>query len=316
LPQGLLPAPEIGVDCSVLVFALGITVATGLLFGLAPAWHAARTDLNTVLKQGSRSSIGGQRLILRNGLAAGELALATVLLVGAGLLLQSLLRLQQVRLGFRPEGILTFQLAPPGVKYPDQVRRWALFREVLQSLAAIPGVTGAALSSGIPMGQGNYTRSPFMPTGASILPEGAAAPIDWRIASSGYFRLMGIPLLAGRDFTERDGPGATDAIVVSRATAKKFWGDENPIGKMLHRPTVTSGGYTVIGVVGEVRHTTLNQEFPCLYFSAAMHPAPAMDIVVRTEGRPESVHQSARARIHDIDPELPLTNVRTLEEYV
>jgi putative ABC transport system permease protein len=315
LPQGLLPPTELGVDSSVLFFALGITLATGLLFGLAPAWHAARTDLNTVLKQGSRSSIGGQRPILRNGLVAGELALATVLLVGAGLLMQSLLRLQQVRLGFRPEGILTFQLAPPAVKYPNPVKRWALYREVLQSLTSIPGVTGAALSSGIPMGQGTYTRSPFLPMGSSILPEGASLPIDWRVASPGYFRLMGIPLLAGRDFTERDGPGATDVIVVSRATAKKFWGDQNPIGKMLHRPTVASG-YTVIGVVGEVRHTTLNQEFPCLYFSAAMRPAPLMDIVVRTQGLPESVHQTARARIHDIDPELPLTNVRTLDSYV
>jgi putative ABC transport system permease protein len=315
LPQGLLPVPEVTVDSSVLFFAFGVTLATGLLFGLAPAWHAARTDLNTVLKQGSRSSIGGQRLIVRNGLVAGELALATVLLVGAGLLLQSLLRLQQVRLGFRPEGILTFQLAAPDAKYPDQVRRWALFRQVLQSLDTIPGVTGAAMSSGIPMGQGSYNRSPFMPTGASILPEGTSLPTDWRIASPDYFRVMGIPLLAGRDFTEHDGPGATDAIVVSRATAQKFWGNENPIGKMLHRPTVTSS-YTVIGVVGEVRHTALTEEFPCLYFSAATHTASLMDIVVRTQGRPESVQPSARSRIHDIDPELPLSNVRTLEEYV
>jgi putative ABC transport system permease protein len=315
LPQGLLPVPEVGVDSVVLFFALGITLATGLLFGLAPAWHGVRTDLNTVLKQGSRSSIGGQRQILRNGLVAGELALATVLLVGAGLLMQSLLRLQQVRLGFRPEGILSFQLAPPTAKYPDQVKRWALFREVLQSLATIPGVTGAAMSSGIPFGQGSYNRSPFVPMGASILPDGASLPIDWRIASPGYFRLMGIPLLAGRDFTEQDGPGQPDVIVVSRATAQKFWGSQNPIGKMIHRPTVAAG-YTVIGVVGDVRHTALNQEFPCLYFSAATRTAGLMDVVVRTQGRPESVQTSARSRIHDLDAELPLANVRTLEEYV
>jgi len=315
LPQGLLPVPEVGVDSVVLLFALGITLATGLLFGLAPAWHAVRTDLNTVLKQGSRSSIGGQRQILRNGLVAGELALATVLLVGAGLLMQSLLRLQQVRLGFRPGGILSFQLAPPAAKYPDQVKRWALFRQVLQSLAAIPGVTGAAMSSGIPFGQGSYNRSPFMPMGTSILPDGASLPIDWRIASPGYFRLMGIPLLAGRDFTEQDGPGQPDVIVVSRATAQKFWGSQNPIGKMIHRPTVAAG-FTVIGVVGDVRHTALNQEFPCLYFSAATRTAGLMDVVVRTQGRPESVQTAARSRIHDIDAELPLANVRTLEEYV
>jgi len=315
LPQGLLPVPEIGVDAFVLCFAVGITLGTGLLFGLAPAWRAARTDLNSILKQGSRSSIGSQGLFLRNGLVAGELALATVLLVGAGLLMQSLLRLQQVRLGFHPEGILSFQLALPDAKYPDQPKRWALYREVLQSLAAIPGVTGAAMSSGIPFGQGSYNRSPFMPTGASLLPDGASVPIDWRITSPGYFRLMGIPLLAGRDFTEQDGPGSTDAAVVSRAAARKFWGNENPIGKMLHRPTVHSS-FTVVGVVGEVRHTALNQEFPCLYFSSAQRTAPLMDIVVRMQGRAESVQQSARSRIHDIDPELPLFNISTLEAYV
>jgi putative ABC transport system permease protein len=315
LPQGLLPVPEVTVDSSVLFFALGVTLATGLLFGLAPAAHTARTDLNTVLEQGSRSSIGGQRLIVRNGLVAGELALATILLVGAGLLMQSLLRLQQVQVGFRPEGVLTFQVAPPAARYPNQVRRSALYREALQSLAAIPGVSGAAMSSGIPMGQGNYTRSPFMPTGASILPDGASIPIDWRIASPGYFHLMGIPLLSGRDFTDQDGPDGPDAIVVSRATAQKFWGNENPIGKMLHRPTLTSS-FTVIGVVGDVRHNGLNQEFPCLYLSAARRLAPLMDIVIRTQGRPESVLPSVRSRLHNLDPELPLSNVRTAEEYV
>ena len=315
LPPGLLPVPEIGVDSSVLFFALLVTLATGLLFGLAPAWQAARTDLNTVLKQGGRSAIGGQRLVVRHGLVAGELALATVLLVGAGLLLQSLLRLQQVRVGFRPDGVLSFQLSLPAAKYPDHGKRWALFRQALERLATIPGVSGAAVSSGIPMGQGSYNRSPFAPTGASILPDGASLPIDWRIASPGYFRLMGIPLLAGRDFTEQDGPAATDVIVVSRATAQKFWGNENPIGKMLHRPTV-SASYTVIGVVGDVRHSSLNQEYPCLYFSSAMRTSPLMDVVVRTQGKPESALSAARARIHDLDPELPLSNVRTLEEYV
>jgi putative ABC transport system permease protein len=315
LPPGLLPVSEVTIDSSVLFFAFAVTLLTGLLFGLAPAWHAARADLNTVLKQGSRSSIGGQRLIVRNGLVAGELALATVLLVGAGLLLQSLSRLQQVHLGFHPDGILSFQIALPASKYPNQVKRWSLYRDVLQSLHKIPGVAGAAMSSGIPMGQGSYNRSPFMATGASILPEGTSVPIDWRIASPGYFQVMGIPLLQGRDFTDQDGPQSTDAIVLSRSAARKFWGDENPLGKVVHRPTVAAG-YTVVGVVGEVRHTALNQEYPCLYFSAATRVAPLMDIVIRTQGRPETLLPSARARIHDIDPELPLSNVRTLVDYV
>jgi putative ABC transport system permease protein len=315
LPQGLLPVSEVTIDSSVLFFALGVTVATGLLFGLAPAWHAANANLNTVLKAGNRSAIGGPRPIVRNGLVAAELAMATMLLVGAGLLMQSLSRLERVHLGFRPGGILSFQLAPPAVKYPDPGKRWAFFREVLQSLSTIPGVTVAAMSSGIPMGQGSYNRSPFMPTGSSILPAGTAVPLDWRVVSPGYFRLMGIPLLEGRDFTEQDGPKATDVIILSHAAARKFWGDERPIGKMVHRPTVNTS-YTVIGVVGDVRHTSLNQEFPCLYFSAATRTAPLMDMVVRIQGRPESVLSAARSRIRDLDPELPLSNVRTLEDYV
>ena len=230
---------------------------------------------------------------MRHGLVAGELAIATILLVGAGLLLQSLLRLQEVPLGFHPDHILSFQLAPSPLKYPDQARRWALFRRVMESLSTIPGVSAAAISSGIPMGQGNYTRSPFVPVGSTILPPDTAVPLDWRMASPGYFRLMGIPLFAGRDFTGQDTPEKPEAIIVSRAAAKRLWGDENPIGKSLHRPMMTKM-YTVVGVVGDVRHTSLDSEFPCLYFSAATRLASVMDIVARTYGRPESALNSAR----------------------
>ena len=315
LPQGLLPVPEIAIDSSVLLFALGVSLATGVLFGLAPAWHTARADLHTVLKLAGRSSIGGAGQLARHGLVAGELALATVLLVGAGLLMQSLLRLQRVPTGFRPEGVLTFQLAAPAGRYPDQTKRWAFFHEALASLAAIPGVSGAAMSSGIPMGQGSYNRSPFMPIGPSLLPDGASIPLDWRTVSPGYFHAMGIPILAGRDFTDRDGPGAPEVIAISRAAAQKLWGNGNPIGKQLHRPTVTTF-LTVIAVVGDVRNNALNQEYPCLYFSAATRVAPLMDTVIRTQGRPESVLSAARSRIHGIDPEIPLSNVKAAEEYV
>jgi putative ABC transport system permease protein len=315
LPQGLLPVPEVAIDASVLLFAVVVSLGTGLLFGLAPAWHGARPDLNSVLNQGGRSSIGGARLIARHGLVAAELALATILLVGGGLLMQSLLRLQRVQVGFQPQGVLTFQLAPPASRYPNQAKRWAFFREALDSLAAMPGVTGAAMSSGIPMGQGSYNRSPFMPVGRSLLPDGASVPLDWRTVSPGYFRLMGIPLLAGREFTDKDGPGAPDVVAISRAAARKLWGDENPIGRQIHRPTLAAG-YTVVAVVGDVRNNALNVEFPCVYFSAVTRLGPQMDIVVRTQGRPESALSAARARIHALDPEVPLSNVRTAEEYV
>ena len=315
LPQGLLPVPEVTVDATVLLFALAVTLSTGLLFGFAPAWNAARTDLNSVLKQGGRSSQGGQRALVRNGLVAGELALATVLLIGAGLLMQSLLRLQKVQLGFRPDRLLTFQLAPRATKYPGNAKQWELYREVLESLNALPGVRGAAVSSGIPMGGGNYTRTPMSPTGKSVLPAGTSLAIDWRIVSPGYFRIMGIPLVGGRDFSEQDSPTAPSVMIVSRSTAQKFWGAENPIGKTLHR-IGDSSNFTVVGVVGDVRHTALNQEFPSMYFSATTRVWPLMDIVVRTEGQPEAAISAVRRKIHDIDSELPVSNVRTMDEWV
>jgi putative ABC transport system permease protein len=315
LPPGVLPIAEVTIDGSVLLFALAVTLATGLLFGFAPAWHAAKADLNTVLKQGSRSAIGGQRLIVRNSLVAGELALATVLLIGAGLLMQTLLRLQQVQLGFRPDHLLTFQLAPPASKYSGAARQWGFYRQMLESVSAIPGVRGSAISSGVPLGGGNYTRTPMLAVGRSILPEGTAVPIDWRTVSPGYFGLMGIPLLAGRDFSEQDNASAPVNIIVSRNTARKFWGDEDPIGKALHR-NGDARGFTVVGVVGDVRHTALNQEFPALYYSAVARVWPVMDIVARTDGKPESVLSAVRQKIRELDPELPVSNVRTMEEWV
>ena len=204
LPQGLLPVPDIAVDSTVLLFALGITLATGLLFGLAPAWRAARADLNTVLKQGGRSALGGQRPWVRHSLVASELALCTVLLIGAGLLVQSLFRLQKVQLGFRPDHLLTFQLAPPPAKYAGQARQWGLYRDVLEAIAALPGVRDASISSGIPLGVGSYTRTPMSATGRSVLPAGAAIPIDWRTVSPGFFRTLG-DSAAGRPRFQRAG---------------------------------------------------------------------------------------------------------------
>ena len=219
LPPNLLPVPGVQIDATVLWFAAGLTLVTGLLFGVAPAWRTGKVDLNEVLKQAGRGAVGGARS-LRNGLAAGEIALATILLIGAGLLIQSLANLERVHLGFNSHGLITFQLAPPPTKYPLNDRAPLFYRTLLDSLQAVPGVRGAAVSSGIPFGNGNYTTSPMITTGQSILPTGAAVPIDWRIVSPGYFQTMAIPFLRGRDVTDADGPAAPPVIVVSQATAK------------------------------------------------------------------------------------------------
>ena len=314
LPPNLLPVSKIPVDGTVLAFALALTVMTGVLFGVAPAWHAARADVNDMLKQSGRGAGGSMRARLRNTLAAAELALATVLLIGAGLLIQTLLNLQRAHLGFEPNGVITFQLAPPPSAYPLDSKAPLFYRTLIQSLEAAPGVRAAAVSSGIPLGVGNYTRSPMMTLGQSVLPADTAVPIDWRIVSPGYFKTMNIPLVRGRTFTEADGPSAP-VIIVSQATAKKFWGDGDPIGRQLRRP---AGGppLAVIGVVGDVRSNSLNQEFPTLYYPTAARVWPLMDVVVRADGSPESLLPLVRQKVHDLDAGLALANVRTMEGWV
>ena len=315
LPANLLPVPEVGVDATVLLFAAAATLITGLLFGLAPSWRSVSGAVHDALKQAGRSSAGTARPRLRNGLAAAELALATVLLIGAGLLVQTLIRLQHARVGFEPRGVLTFQLAPPPVRYGPDTTGPAFYRAVIDALRAVPGVRAAAVSSGVPFGVGNYTQTPYATVGKSPLPPDTEIPIDWRIVSPGYFRAMGIPLLRGRDFTDADNLATQPVTIVSQATARTFWGDDDPIGRTLHRRADTKV-FTVIGVVGDVRNTALNRESPSLYYPTAARVAGLMDVVVSVDGDPYRVLPAVRQKVHELDPQLPLSNVRTMDEWV
>ena len=316
LPPNTLPVPAVEIDANVFWFALGTTIVTGLLFGIAPAWRTATADLSIVLKSGGRGSAARISARLRNALAAVELALATVLLIGAGLFIQSLANLQRVRLGFSPQGVISFQLAPPTAKYPLNTKAPQLYRAVLDSLQSIPGVRGAAVSSGIPFGAGNYTTHPMITTDQSILPHETAVPIDWRIVSPGYFKSMSIPLLQGRDFTDADGPAAPPVMIISHATAKKFWGDADAIGHTLRRSALPGIAFTIVGVVGDVRSTALTQESPALYYPMAARVWPLMDIVVRSDASTEALLPAIRQKVHELDSELALANVRTMDQWL
>jgi putative ABC transport system permease protein len=316
LPANTLPVPAVEIDATVLLFALGSTIVTGLLFGSAPAWRTAKVDLNIILKHGGRGTGARMSARLRNVLAAVELALATVLLIGAGLFIRSLANLERVPLGFDPHGLITFQLAPPREIYPLTSKAPQLFRALLDSLQSIPGVRGASVSSCIPFGAGNYNTHPMITTDQSVLPAGAAVPIDWRIVSPGYFKTMGVPLLGGRDFTDADGPAAQPVTIISRATARKFWGDADPIGHTLRRSADPRIAFTIVGVVGDVRGTVLTQESPTLYYPMASRVAPLMDVVLRTYGPPESLLPGIRQKVHELDAELALANVRTMDQWL
>jgi putative ABC transport system permease protein len=315
LPQGLLPVPSIEINALALFFACGVTLVAGLLFGIVPAWSMARRPMHGVLKQASRSTVGGARAVLKRALVAAELALATMLLVGAGLLGQTLVRLQHVALGFEPDHLLTFQLSPPTGRYPLDGKAQLFYRSLIERLRAAPGVTEAAVSSGMPMGQGNYTRTPMAATSGGAVPVGTTIPIDWRIVSPDFFHLMRIPLLRGRTFTDADGPNGQDIVVVSRAMARSFWGDTDPVGRFIRR--VGDGKeLMVVGVVGDVRNNSLDTEIPSMYYASARRVWPLMDIVVRTPGDPGSVVASVRQAVRSIDSELPISTVRTEEDWV
>lgn len=318
LPDGTLPIPDVGVDANVLWFAFALTIATGLLFGLAPAWRIAAVRTNDVLKEAGRGSTGGIRSWLRDGLAAGEIALAAILLIGAGLLMQSLANLQRVQLGFDASGLLTFQLSLPPAKYPVADKAPEFYRNLIADLQSIPGVRSAAVCSGIPFGAGNYARHPMITTEPSLLPPGTAVPIDWRSITNGYFDAMHIPILRGRTFTDADVRTAPLVMVVSQSTARKFWGDADPIGKTLRPSAKPEIAYSIVGVVGDVHDTALNQEVPQLYYSIPQKGSWAlMDVVVRAaQGSPERLLPAVRQRIAQLDSGLALANVNTMEQWV
>lgn len=317
LPEGTLPVPDIGVDSNVLWFGFALTITTGLLFGVAPAWRIAAVDANDTLKEGGRGSTGGMRSWLRDSLAAGEVALAAILLIGSGLLIQSLANLQRVRLGFDSSGLITFQLAPPVPQYPLADKGPNLYHTLIENLQAMPGVRAAAVSSGIPFGAGNYTRHPMITTEASVLPPGTAVPIDWRSVSPGYFDAMRIPLLRGRTFTDADVSTAPLVMIVSQATARKFFGDADPLGRALRPSAKPELAYMIVGVVGDVRDQALNHETPSLYYSIPQRGSwPLMDVVVRTDGSPEALLPVIRRRVHDLDAGLALANVNTMDQWL
>ena len=275
LPASQQPAAGIRVDAAVVLFTLGVSLLAGILFSLPPAWKSTRTDLNAVLKLGMRSARGHQHPLLRSGQAAAQLALATVLVIGAGLLAKSLIRLERVPLGFDPSNTLTFRVSLPPSSYQGHAKSWAFYKELLESLRGLPGVKDAAISSGLPFGAGAYTRTPVSTPSHSVLPAGTAIPIDWRVVSPGFFRMLGIPLVLGRDFSEADSPESAPVMIVSRAFARKYWGDDDPVGKVVHLVNARGAkraDYTVVGVVGDVRNISLDQELPAMSLLGLVPP--------------------------------------------
>jgi putative ABC transport system permease protein len=307
---------ETRLDAGVLGFTLVVSLLTGILFGLAPAWQASRLDLNLALKEGGRRGAAAPRQRLRGALVVSEVALALVLLLGAGLMLRSFVRLQEVELGFAPENVLTLQVSLPSSKYGDSAARVDFFGRMLERLRTVPGVIDAAAVTRTPLSGGGGWAMEVTPEGQEPTASGAALSAATFAVTPRYFRMLGVPLLQGRDFTEQDRGDAPLTLIVNEAFASRFWPGEEALGKRF-RPGTSNPFGTVIGVVGNVRHAGLEGEpAPAFYFAHGHIGMPALTVAVRTSVPSDRTAAALRARIHSLDGELPIYNVRPMQQNV
>jgi predicted permease len=312
-------ATEVGLDSRVLLFTLGVSVLTGIVFGLAPAFQTSGGNLHDTLKEGGRSGQLGVRRGLRNVLVVVEMAAAVVLLVGAGLLVRSFMQLQQVNPGFQPDGVLSMLVSLPANKYKEPAQRAAFDRQLLEEVRGLAGVKGAATITSLPMSGWNQSGS-FSIEGRQVAPGESRPHGDRWMASDDYFQTMGIPLVKGRYFEARDAADAPGVAIVSEALARKYWPGEDPVGKRIS----FEGGQQqprwreVVGVVGHVRNESLEGESRGQYYVPyAQRPNGAdLFLVVRAEGEPATLAPSVRARIASIDKDLPVYKVTTMEKLV
>jgi putative ABC transport system permease protein len=320
-PDAIPRAEGIGIDARVLVYTLLISVATGVVFGLVPALSAIGGRLSGALKEGGRAMAGGRRgNLVRDVLVIGEVALALMLLVGAGLLIQSFARLQSVDPGFKPRGVITAQVSLPAVKYPDDPRQAAFFQHALERIRSLPGVQHAASIYPLPLSSGSGFQLSFVVAGRPVPKPGEEQSAHVRFISPDYFRTMEIPALKGRAFTEQDGIDDQRVAVVNREMASRIWPGVDPLGQRLTfgDPTQpTAKWMTVVGVVADVRGSNLGNESEMeLYCSQYQNPSSEAALVVRTAADPLSLVAPIRRALQEIDGDLPLDKVQTMEQVV
>src|SRR5438067_655342 len=296
-------AIEIRIDPLALGFALAVSLVTGLAIGLVPAWQAARVNVQDALKEGGRGSVGsGGRL--RSGLLVAEVSLSLVLLIAVGLLLTSFVRLQQVKPGFEPGGIFTAQLALPPTRY-DRDKLIAFYEQLLQRLSTLPGSTSAALTDRVPL-TGERAPTVVAIGGRPIPPLSERAQANRHLVSPRYFATLGIPILAGRDFDERDNARVPHVVIVNETFARRHFPGENPIGRTLVTGMAQLPSQ-IVGVVGDVRSASLNAPPDADYFLPALQrPEAFTNILVRTNVSPAAMLPAVREALRSLDPDLPL----------
>jgi putative ABC transport system permease protein len=310
---------EVNIDLGVLGVTLGIAVSTGIIFGLVPGLASARPELTETLKEGGRSSTQGRaRNRLRNGLVIAEVALALVLLSGAGLLMKSFARLQNVNPGFNPHDALTFEVSLPKIQYPNDPSIVRFNNEAQRRLAALPGVQAVGFSTILPLA-GTNSDSSFAIEGRQSNDRTPSPDEENRQVSPEYFRALQTPLIKGRFFTDADNADAPPVIIVNQAFARKFWPSQDALGKRIVMGGMSEhpNWITIVGVVGDVRHFGLDVDpKPEMYVPFAQNAYFTTIYVVRGSQDPASLLPAIRKQIQAIDPAVPVANLRTFDSVI
>jgi putative ABC transport system permease protein len=318
-PAGIPRVEDVRIDVAVLAFTLGLAVVTGLLFGLAPALDLSRPDLNRSLKEGGRTgSVGVGRQRFRDALAVSQMGFSVVLLIGAVLLVRSFTGLRRVDLGFKPKGALTLRVVTPAASYAGAPEIINFHRTLRQRLGELPGVTQVGATRILPLSGtiGDWSiQLEYRQAAPRENPNG-----DWQVVTPGYFETMGIKLVRGRFFSEADNENAPVVAVVNEAMAKKYWPDREPIGQRFRIGSQQQPWITIVGISGHVQHNAVTETprtemyVSHAQWAAAGASAPrGMTFVVRTAGDPMALVGYARTLVRSMDPNLPLSDVRSLE---
>ena len=314
---------DISLDVRILVFTTAITLLTGLSFGMVPALQASKPNLNEMLKDAGRGSTeGGRRQIVRSALVVIEVAISLVLLVGAGLVIRSFIGLQKVDPGFDPENALTVSISLTERKYPEQDRQAAFYSRLIERVSALPGVQATGAATAVPFSDAHWGG--HMGRGFRIEDSAGVRAEDWTgyySVSPNYFRAMGIPLLRGRLFTEIDTKGALRVAIINSTMAKRYFPNEDPIGKRIRLTSMFNNDPEVyreiVGIVGDVKSNSLAQETPPqTYEPHTQEPFHFMTLVVRTAGDPTGVNEAIRREVLQLDKEQPVFRIETLDQLI
>jgi putative ABC transport system permease protein len=315
LPANVPRADQIGVNRWVLAFTLAISILTGVVFGLIPALSASKPDLNETLKEGGRSGTGGVRQRVRSLLVVVELALALMLLINAGLMIKSLLRIREVKTGFNPSNVLTMQIALPRARYGEDAQSNAFYQQLYERVKGMPGAVSAGLVSSLPLGGSNvyvfFTAEGHENDGEN------RAPARRLAVSPGYFRTMEIPVVKGREFTEQDTATSQPVAMLNESLAKQLWPDGDAIGKRIKLGTaeVDSPWMSVVGIAADSKQNGLNRSAGTdIYMPYVQDPRRSMALVVRTRSDPAGLVSAVRNEVRGVDANQPVYNVRTMEQ--